>query len=297
MLTELRLRGWQCHKAIDLQLGQVTVLCGQNDGGKSSIMRALEFLALNLWDGDANSHVTWGQEYSEITLVVDEHTITRQKGPGLNTYFLDDREPYRAFHPKTPEPITKLLRISEANFQKQDSPAFWISLRGGQAASVLNELFHLNVIDSTLANVGAEVRKAKKSVVETDTTLAAASKQRDDLAWTEGAATLLTELEDLATAAHYLEEEIQRLTYYDRSQQETLQFMEHAGEVLQLGEEALALSANFIPETQARLDRLLYAQRLAQEIQSEEKTLAQQEAVLSKELAGKCPLCLRGDKK
>lgn len=291
MLTKLIATSWQCHRSLAIELGPVTVLCADNDKGKSALLRLIKWICLNEWDGEANTHVSWGENFSEGTLVVDGHSITRRKGKEENAYLLDGKV-MKAFRDKVPQVIADLLRLGPDNFQNQSDPAFWLTLTGGNAASALNEIFHLSEIDDATANIGSEVRKAKARVGVSEERLEQAEKAKKELAWTKQANKDLKELE-------VIEERIEEMKTEERELEERFMWLEEAetikegmartvdllDEVIHLGEESLK-----VQEQIGSLTKLIELEEKALWLK---KQVKEKESKLTKSLAGTCPLCGR----
>lgn len=158
MITKLTLKDFQCHAKLSIELGRVTTVVGETDRGKSAILRALGFVALN--QGNGIQYVRRGQARCRVSCHVGEHVVTRRKGRRVNEYRLDG-EKFVAFKSGVPDEIARLLNVGPQNFQRQHDPPFWFFDSPGQVAKNLNSIADLSLIDSSLANVNAELRRAQ----------------------------------------------------------------------------------------------------------------------------------------
>ena len=294
MLRRLRLNNWQCHQDLQIDLDKITVLVGGNDIGKTAILRALVFLAFNQWNGAANSHVTWGEEFSEIELAFDDNVVIRRKGKSVNDYVLNNIV-YNAFGAgKVPGPVVNALNLGMDNVQQQHDPAFWLTLTAGQAASALNEIFNLSSIDNALGMVGTELRLAKTTEALIQERLDDAQRTKKELDWVVKANEDLKELEaleaDLADNSRRIQSLIDQIETLERSLLETKRL---AG-VIDLAENALIVGQQCL-DVGNRIAALISLQNKQSEIAVMEKDLKIKEKKLAGWLKETCPLCGRGN--
>lgn len=167
----LELINFQVHEHTVLDFSpSITTIKGATDKGKSSILRALRWLCLNDFAG--TDFIRENETETSIKLVVvdkkNKSEVVRTRGARLNTYELDDKE-YKAFgQAAVPSDIENLLRLNEINFQGQHDAPFWFNEPAPEVSRKLNAVIDLSVIDTTLANVATELRRAqeRKDVIE-----------------------------------------------------------------------------------------------------------------------------------
>jgi DNA repair protein SbcC/Rad50 len=291
VLELLRLKNWQCHADLTLPLAAVTVLAGDNGSGKSAILRALRYLALNDWEGAADDFVSWEASLSEVTVAAEGQEVVRQKGKGVNAYLLDG-SPLAAFHPHVPKGVAGLLRLSEVNFQGQDDPAYWVSLSGAAAAEALNYLFDLSAIDTTAEAVGRELRRAKIDREATEDRLKKAEAAVASLTWTHDAEALLEEVGAKGQELDSLDQEIQRMNQVLHKLNQLERDEGLSGDALAAGLEALSCGEGLL-KLEGRIDKLRWLLKLEEADKCLRKSLKEKEALLAEWLAGSCPLCRR----
>jgi DNA repair protein SbcC/Rad50 len=175
MMTRAVFRDFQPHKKVIIDFDLITVIVGSSDKGKSAFMRGLGWVFRNEPQGD--KFVRWGQRFASVLIDIDGHTVGRKRGAGVNKYTLDGEE-FVAFGTTVPEPIAALLAITPTNVQEQLDSPFWFMLSPGQVSRELNAIINLDVIDSTMAALAQEVRKAKATVEVTETRLLEAKAAR-----------------------------------------------------------------------------------------------------------------------
>jgi exonuclease SbcC len=195
-MKKLTLKNFQKHRLLKIDLDPViTTILGPTDRGKSSIIRALQFLALN---NPPSNLITEGQKNVEVVLDVDDHSITRKKGTE-NLYEMDGEE-YKAFGTGVPDDIQTALALSPLNFQKQHDSPFWFAETAGEVSRQLNKIVDLEIIDTTLSNLSSSLRKARGEKDVTAQRLEEAKEERSRLKFVRQMRKDFDELEEIAKA-------------------------------------------------------------------------------------------------
>lgn len=294
MLEKLTIRNFQKHKKLEIDFdGQITTICGRSDAGKSAIIRALKWVCTNKPSGDA--FIRHGQEGVLVSLQVDGHTVSRQRGKGVNSYSLDGQEYHALGQGGIPEEISNLLNINPSlNFQNQMDAPFWFMLSPGEVSKQINQIINLELIDKTLASIASQLRKAKASVSVCEERLEETKKRVSELAWSKEADKELQGLEALykdiqdrnayVALGRDISSEVSRL----RSEKDRLSGVSTEGkEVVRLAEELLRKQEN-LEELKGLVDGIKKHQDSLTRYKEELREL---EARLSEEMDGKCPLC------
>lgn len=289
MIEKLTLKGFQNHEDKTIEFDpQITCIVGQNDIGKSAILRALYWLAFNKPSGEAFKN--WESSKVSAKLKVDGRTIIRRKGK-QNLYILDG-EKYKAFKTGVPDEIAKLLNLSAVNFQHQKEPPFWLALSPQQVSKELNKIVDLQVIDTSLANVAVGLRKAKVKTELIEDRLKEAKKKKKELKWVKGAHDKLLKIERTHDRIDVLTEKArQLLTYIDN-----VSCVERELK----GLAKLAVRAQKLNDSSQRLQKLILKQdrlkELASDIKQKEDEICQNKKSLQKisnalAKVKVCPLC------
>jgi len=144
---------------------QITTLVGPSDVGKSSVLRALRWLATNRPLGDG--FIREGTKQTTVKLKIDDQTVARRRGKGENSYKSGEQR-YEAFGNDVPPAVAKLLNVDEVNFGGQHDAPFWFDLTPGEVARRLNKIVDLEAIDKAATDLAGRVRveSAKIGVVE-----------------------------------------------------------------------------------------------------------------------------------
>lgn len=161
---------------------QLSTIIGVTDAGKSSALRALEWVCLNQPDGD--SYIRRGQSNpADVTLYLSSGDVIRRvRGKSTNSYFLNGDE-YKAFGRGVPDAIAKVLNVCESNFQAQLDQIYWISLSASEVSRQLNAVVDLGVIDDSLESIGRVMRTAKATAEVSRTRLKEAKEKKLSLDW------------------------------------------------------------------------------------------------------------------
>jgi chromosome segregation ATPase len=162
----LQLIDFQAHQNFWVKFSPgINTIKGPTDAGKSSVLRALRWLCLNDFPGDA--FIRDGAKKTQVNLTIrddsENKNITRVKGAGINLYEFNAQE-FKAFATSVPSPIQNALAVSEINFAGQHDSPFWFSETAGEVSRRLNAVIDLSVIDNSLAHIASKVRAAQVTV-------------------------------------------------------------------------------------------------------------------------------------
>lgn len=159
LLDSLRIKNFQAHEDFGIAFDAgVTAIVGPTDSGKSSVIRAIRWLATNEPSGE--EFVRWGSSGSQVRLKLSSGvSVVRERG-GENIYKLDGKE-FRAFGNGVPPEIQSALGLADINFQGQYDSPFWLSSTAGEVARSLNRIVNLEIIDSVLSKLVAGARKSR----------------------------------------------------------------------------------------------------------------------------------------
>ena len=155
LFKRLQIRGFQRHKKLNIEFSPtITTIVGATDTGKSSIYRALKYLATNRPKGD--SFINWDVDTTALCLDVDESRLIRKKGK--ENFYKVGKHKLTAFGTDVPEEVQKLLNISEINFQNQHDSPFWLTETAGEVSRQLNAVVDLSSMDKMLSAVASRLR-------------------------------------------------------------------------------------------------------------------------------------------
>lgn len=196
MLEWIKVRNFQIWKKLFLRFDEDSITCivGKTDHGKSTIIRVLRWVFLN--EPDGTDFFSWGTDFCKVTIGIDGHVITRQKGKGTNLYILDGKE-FKAFKSGVPEEIQQILKVDSINFQLQLDSPFWFLQSPGMVSRELNRIIDLSIMDLSLSNISSDVRAARSIVTVSESRLSSLLKQKKTLRWIRKADTKLKVIESI----------------------------------------------------------------------------------------------------
>lgn len=293
MIERLTIRNFQRHRRRTIKFHKrCTTFVGSTDSGKSTALRALQWVAFNQPAG--SEYRRWGTKRTKVILTIDGHKITRARSGSQNVYTLD-RKKFVAFKSDVPPEIAKLLNVSPENFQGQFDGVFWLSDSAGAAAKRLNAVINLGQIDSALATVASMIRKESITADVAKQRLQDARKAADAVAWYPeftGRLKLLKRTRKEARQTHYA---ARRMARAIRDVKTAIQTVRTAQPAAEAGQKLLEIVAT-AHTTAERADRLT---ELIAEIESQTRVVddlrAQTDAAkkkFHKHTKGKsCPIC------
>lgn len=123
MIRRLTLKNFQAWPSIDLPLSPITVVIGETNAGKSSLLRGLACVLFNAFEGQGM--VRQGAQTAEVSLELEDGTtVGWSRGNGVNRYTLDDQvfdKPGRT----VPTPIQEALQVRELEFDGETVRMQW----------------------------------------------------------------------------------------------------------------------------------------------------------------------------
>lgn len=212
MIESLHLVNFETHKdsLIEFCPG-ITVIRGSTDQGKSTIRRALTYVAFSKpvqgrpGDKLKDSHVTI--RCTGIPAITRGRTGGKK---GKNYYKIGSKEitgeeadPLKAFKRTVPEEISRMLDLSEVNIQEQFKEYYLLQSTAGQVAKTIHKLLGMDMVDKT-AKVANSAIKAQAKLLESRKTQI--KNIEADIKKYEYVEDLETELGDLEVAIQDYEE-------------------------------------------------------------------------------------------
>ncbi len=291
MLESLHLQNFQIHSDFTIEFDPlVTTIVGPTDSGKSSIVRALQWICTNYPQGD--EFIKEETEMAIGTLRIDGHEIIRERGK-QNLYKLDGKV-YKSFGTEVPADIANLVNVSSINFQDQIIMPFWFCLPPAQIGRELNQIVNLDAIDSVGQYVSAELRKCKSHVEFTSERLEQARSERDKLTWIKEADEELRELEQLYSDFAQIDRTVSKIDSALSDAQNVSQKLEGASEAILDGKKLLRTFENYVQlhEETERLEQLI-SEVKELEKQWEKSSMSKEDLKEKLSQIKTCPLCLQ----
>lgn len=164
MISSLTIQNFLSHETTEVELSPgVNIIVGPTDSGKSAIIKAIRWAAINRPMGDGMVSSWAGDASTAVELIVDGKSVIREKGKGINGYYLNDQK-FSAIKGDVPQEVSNLLNLSELNLQTQFDSHFLLSKSPGEVAQIFNKIAHLDKIDVALQNIQRGSREAQRKL-------------------------------------------------------------------------------------------------------------------------------------
>ena len=171
MLEYIYLLNFQKHKDYTYTFTDKTnYITGVNGWGKSTILRAIMWVACNI--GDSKSFIRTYEDDGAICtskevsaeIGVDGHIVKRVYSSSVNAYYVDGLK-ITGFGKTVPEEVENIFRMSSLNYSEQFSSLFLLNDSGNSLATELGEVASLEEMEELSDSVNASIR-AKASEVQ-----------------------------------------------------------------------------------------------------------------------------------
>lgn len=166
MLQKLELYNFQSHTASEVIFDAgFNVIIGSSDSGKSSILRAFQWLATNKPKG--LSFLQEGADAVEIQCIINDAEIIRYrtlKDTGEYVFtFGKASDQFACMSGEVPEVVLKAINMDEINIQAQLDSHYLILDTPGQAAITINKITKLDNLSNAL-----NILKSSKTQLKRD---------------------------------------------------------------------------------------------------------------------------------
>jgi len=239
MIKKLIVKNFQSHKKTILKfVPGLNVIVGSSDSGKSSLFRAMRWLAFNRPQGSAfQSH--WGGD-TEVKVRLEEGYITRHKGKE-NKYIVND-EILKAVRSDVPTEVSKMLDMPAINWQDQFDAHFLLSRSPGEVARTLNELVDLDEIDQGLSKADAMLRQNKSSIKYETERLEELRGKKKEYAYLKDMESDLKEMETMWGEVQQAQRKADELSKLLRKAQSKEKELKDARKLMQASDEVEAIT-------------------------------------------------------
>jgi len=162
-IKQISLNNFQSHSATTIDFANgFNCIVGSSRSGKSSIVRALNFMFFDDWSG---TFVRNGTPHTSVTVTLDNGTVVkRTKGTTLNkidvTYPDGKVQTFEKFGITAPPEVKRILGVHsvsidtdytvDINLADQDSPLFLLPDSAPTKTKFMNRLTGLHVVDSAI---------------------------------------------------------------------------------------------------------------------------------------------------
>lgn len=183
MIRGIKLVGFQSHVDTSINLTEgLNVITGPSDSGKTAVIRAVRWVALNEPQGDAVVNQNVG--YAQVTVITDTGVVTKVRNKGKVRYEINiDGENISYDKSEIPQEVYRILGINKTSFGdvevvlpfafQLDAP-FLISSPASFGGKVLGKICNADTVELAVKKSSREVsqandakRQAEKTIEET----------------------------------------------------------------------------------------------------------------------------------
>ncbi len=293
-IDRLLIVGFQKHDRREFRFDpRVPVLAGPTEIGKSSIVRMLRLILLNVTPkGD---YVSWGFDRNHafgLLTFSDGRRIVRRKGPTVNSYRVDGKEVLGAVGKAVPRAVADLGACGPVNFAGQHDAAFWFCLSPGEVARELDAIVDLAVIDRSMAFNAKRLREAEAAEKLTVERVEVARGRRRELKWVVAADRDLREIEAKLDQLDQLDRVCEGLAVMIEEGERAGERLRHARKALHAAGKAVSAVDPAVARKVEDLETLIgRGEEAAEALAAAGKRLARAEAAIA--AVADCPLCGR----
>lgn len=205
MIRQISLSNFQSHVKTTLSFSEgVNAIIGESDQGKTSILRAINWVAKNVPRGNPFFSNYADSDEISASIDVEDARVIRRRNNEDNDYTIRQGGVRETFIAKTgvPEEVSNLLRLHpQINIQNQMDSPFLLMQSAGDAGRLVNQLVRLETIDKTLSKCRSFKREEEKEK----------NRLTKEVEQDEAEASELRTLVGQVAHVHDLEEDIDRL--------------------------------------------------------------------------------------
>lgn len=229
-------RSWK-NETVEFDPG-VSIIIGENDNGKTNILRGINWAANNKPPGeDYRSH--WGGDTS-VVLKIEDKEVGRHRTDKDNFYTLTGyKEPFKSFGQGVPETIKQFLNLSAINIAFQLDGPFLLGKSPSDVARYYNDIVNLDIIDRSLRNIRKTLSDENNELESKEKEKEKLTTQLKDFEWLDDAEKNIVSLEKQQEIIRKKDAEWSALSVLSKllkEQQETLnkitQITKHERQVL-----------------------------------------------------------------
>jgi len=168
MLNRVVIKNFQSLEHIEFVLGNITVITGETDHGKSAIIRAIDMCSSGRLVGE---HVTFDKEFSETHLFFDDISISCVKGKRINSYIVGSKKyssvgrtlPVEVINGLNMKPISGIKKeVYFPHIATQKQSPFILSTSSSAANRIIGNLTGIDVLTNATYDNQSEILKLKR---------------------------------------------------------------------------------------------------------------------------------------
>jgi len=164
MLKKLKVRNFQAHRDSELDFSSgVNVITGTSDSGKSSLIRAIEWVLKNRpLGGEFVSTFAKGKP-TVVDIEFDTGEAVKTRKGNKNSYTINGQT-LEALRADVPEEISSLFDMPDFCIQSQHNPYFLLTMSPGEVARFLNKEIGIDIIDRLYMTIDRHKRDTTSQI-------------------------------------------------------------------------------------------------------------------------------------
>ena len=197
------------------------VIAGVSDSGKSTVLRAIDWVSRNQLSGDALK--SWSAKKKDsvmVEMVLEnpvtgaEEVVTKERMGSTSSYTVSGYpEPFSVVGRHVPKEAQDIINFSELNFKSQHDPYLLPpQMTAGSLAKMINELVGLSDIDVSLKNLNSKIMGLKGSAEKTTADISQTETEIQQFSYLETMGCEIQEVETGQASLSALNLNIERLT-------------------------------------------------------------------------------------
>ena len=211
MIKSIHLKNIQSHKDTKLEFSKgVTAIVGTSDSGKTSVVRALQWIRKNRPSGLGIIRKGEAEAFVDI-LMVDGNHITKTKGKNKNEYTFNDFN-FASVGKDVPQEVIDGLGLQDINLQQQLDDLFLIFQSPGKLAAIFNKYTKLDDGEALRNAIQSDVRKLKQDHAKLTNELEAIDIEIQGYNWLSDYKTKLDEYETITKKQIEISDNIENIT-------------------------------------------------------------------------------------
>jgi len=153
---KVKIKNFMCHKSLELDFNNLTILSGNNGSGKSAIFHAINWCV----NGGTNNFITKGEKTSVV--IIELEKIKIERGVKSNKYYVLSNSKQIC----TTKDSLKDLNIDlTIEFYSQFDKLFLLNETPKNQLEILNQMFEIEKVEAAVTYVNKDLRDLKKDYV------------------------------------------------------------------------------------------------------------------------------------
>lgn len=193
MLTKLKLKNFENHLDSSLEfIPGLNIITGISNTGKSSIVRAINWVVNNQPSGD--SYINNQKDECEVIIEIHGKEIKKYRNRKNEHRYIIDNETLTALKRQVPEKIKNTVSFSDMNLRNQFDRFFLLQDSPGEVAKKLNNIIDLSIMDDSIRLIKAKVNRKSRYIENLETQIIVKKEELSNYKWLDKAESVITNI-------------------------------------------------------------------------------------------------------